>query len=138
MNAKEFMKTQKQVDDYLDKLKITIIEDALSVSKEWSNDSNDLEYALSSLGESISLLEDYYDITVDVHLPEHYKGSKDVISFLEEHFSYDGFVDSMIFNIVKYTTRLGRKDAVEKEVEKIKTYYVRLERNIKYGDSTRV
>lgn len=74
MNAKEFMRTQAQVEDYLDKLKITIIEDALSVSKEWSNDSNDLSYALSSLGESIGLLEDYYGIQVDANLPEHYKG----------------------------------------------------------------
>lgn len=138
MDAKEFIQAQAQVEDYLDKLKVTIIEDALSVSKEWSNNTNDLGYALSSLGESIGLLEDYYKVSVDVNLPEHYKGSKDVISFLEEHFSYDGFVDSMIFNIVKYTTRLGRKDAVDKEVQKIKTYYVRLERNIKYGDSTHV
>lgn len=135
MNAKEFMKTQEQVGDYLDKLKITIIEDAISVSKEWQNDSNDLDYTLKSLGESIGLLEDFYDISVETELPEHYKGSKDVIAFLEEHFSYDGFVDSMIFNIVKYTTRLGRKDEADKEVRKIKTYYVRLEKHIKYGDS---
>lgn len=138
MNAKEFMQTQEQTNEYLDKLKITIIEDSLSVSKEWSNDCNDLDYTLRSLKESIGLLEDYYGIKSQVDLPNHYKGQKDVISFLEEHFSYDGFVDSLIFNIVKYTTRLGRKDQEEKEVQKIKTYFVRLERNIKYGDSTRV
>lgn len=138
MNAKEFMQTQEQTNEYLDKLKITIIEDALSVSKEWSNDCNDLDYTLRSLKESIELLEDYYNIKSQVDLPNHYKGQKDVIAFLEEHFSYDGFVDSLIFNIVKYTTRLGRKDQEEKEVQKIKTYFVRLECHIKYGDSTRV
>lgn len=138
MNAKEFMQTQEQTNEYLDKLKITIIEDALSVSKEWTTDCNDLDYTLRSLKESVGLLEDYYDIKSQVNLPNHYKGQKDVIAFLEEHFSYDGFVDSLIFNIVKYTTRLGRKDQEEKEVQKIKTYFVRLERHIKYGDSTRV
>ena len=41
----------------------------------------------------------------------------------------------MVFNIVKYTTRLGRKDEEAKEISKIKNYYLRLHNFFLTGDS---
>uniref|UniRef100_A0AB39C824 Nucleotide kinase n=1 Tax=Staphylococcus phage UHP46 TaxID=3234966 RepID=A0AB39C824_9CAUD len=81
------------------------------------------------------MLERYYNVESKIETPTHYTGSQDVISFLEDRIPAIGFVSSMIFNIVKYTVRLGRKDDEAKEVEKIRIYFTRMKNYMKNGDS---
>lgn len=61
----------------------------------------------------------------------HYTGTtgKDTIDYLADQFTEEQFLGFMQGNIIKYATRLGRKDAAIKELVKIKDY---TERTIKY------
>ncbi|AAX92392.1 hypothetical protein TwortDSMZ_049 [Staphylococcus phage Twort] len=84
------------------------------------------------LEESVKDLLNEFEIEPKVETPKHYSDSSDnnvdVISFTEEQLN--GFVDAMLFNIIKYTVRLGRKDNEEKEVNKIYNYYFRLKEHL--------
>ncbi|UXR29854.1 DUF3310 domain-containing protein [Staphylococcus simulans] len=68
--------------------------------------------------------EDYKNI------PEHYSGQTDVIEFTRQQFTQDEWIASMKFNIIKYATRLGRKDALDKELDKIIDYAQRLKEGV--------
>lgn len=68
--------------------------------------------------------EDYKNI------PEHYSGQTDVIEFTRQQFTKDEWIASMKFNIIKYATRLGRKDALDKELDKIIDYAQRLKEGL--------
>lgn len=79
--------------------------------------------------------EDYFD-KKDEHfedyknIPEHYSGQTDVIEFTRQQFTKDEWIASMKFNIIKYATRLGRKDALDKELDKIIDYAQRLKEGL--------
>ncbi|UXR52096.1 DUF3310 domain-containing protein [Staphylococcus simulans] len=64
------------------------------------------------------------------NIPEHYSGQTDVIEFTRQQFTKDEWIASMKFNIIKYATRLGRKDALEKELDKIIDYAQRLKEGL--------
>ncbi|UVD42680.1 hypothetical protein [Staphylococcus phage vB_SauM-V1SA22] len=134
MDTREFIDSQignnKEATE-LKELKISIIEASLDVT----HSLDDTLYYAKKLMKNVEQLELYYNVNSTTNTPNHYKGKKDVISFLEEYFYINGFIDCMLFNIVKYTTRLGRKDDERKEVEKIKTYTERLLNFIEYGNS---
>lgn len=68
--------------------------------------------------------EDYKNI------PAHYSGQTDVIEFTRQQFTKDEWIASMKFNIIKYATRLGRKDALDKELDKIIDYAQRLKEGL--------
>lgn len=68
--------------------------------------------------------EDYKNI------PEHYSGQTDVIEFTRQQFTKNEWIASMKFNIIKYATRLGRKDALDKELDKIIDYAQRLKEGL--------
>lgn len=68
--------------------------------------------------------EDYKNI------PEHYSGQTDVIEFTRQQFTKDEWIASMKFNIIKYATRMGRKDALDKELDKIIDYAQRLKEGL--------
>ncbi|WP_141751880.1 DUF3310 domain-containing protein, partial [Staphylococcus sp. HMSC056G08] len=70
--------------------------------------------------------EDYKNI------PEHYQGTGDidVIEFCRQHFTPEEFRGAMKFNLIKYPTRLGRKDALDKELDKIIDYAQRLKEGL--------
>lgn len=68
--------------------------------------------------------EDYKNI------PKHYSGQTDVIEFTRQQFTKDEWIASMKFNIIKYATRLGRKDALDKELDKIIDYAQRLKEGL--------
>ena len=63
-------------------------------------------------------------------IPEHYFGQTDVIEFTRQQFTKDEWIASMKFNIIKYATRLGRKDALDKELDKIIDYAQRLKEGL--------
>ncbi|WP_259341310.1 DUF3310 domain-containing protein [Staphylococcus simulans] len=66
------------------------------------------------------------------HVPAHYQGTGDidVIEFCRQHFTPEEFRGAMKFNLIKYPTRLGRKDALDKELDKIIDYAQRLKEGI--------
>lgn len=55
-------------------------------------------------------------------VPTHYQADVDVIEFCRQHFTDEEFKGAMKFNLIKYPTRLGRKDDVVKEIDKIIDY----------------
>lgn len=55
-------------------------------------------------------------------VPNHYKADIDVIEFCRQHFTDEEFKGAMKFNLIKYPTRLGRKDDIVKELDKIIDY----------------
>ncbi|MCJ0924040.1 DUF3310 domain-containing protein [Mammaliicoccus sciuri] len=55
-------------------------------------------------------------------VPTHYKANIDVIEFCRQHFTDEEFKGAMKFNLIKYPTRLGRKDDMVKELDKIIDY----------------
>lgn len=55
-------------------------------------------------------------------VPTHYKADIDVIEFCRQHFTDEEFKGAMKFNLIKYPTRLGRKDDVVKDLDKIIDY----------------
>lgn len=64
------------------------------------------------------------------NIPEHYSGQTDVIEFTRQQFTKGEWIASMKFNIIKYATRLGRKDALDKELDKIIDYAQRLKEGL--------
>ena len=55
-------------------------------------------------------------------VPNHYQADIDVIEFCRQHFTDEEFKGAMKFNLIKYPTRLGRKDDMVKELDKIIDY----------------
>lgn len=79
--------------------------------------------------------EDYFDKKAEhfedcKNIPEHYSGQTDVIEFTRQQFTKNEWIASMKFNIIKYATRLGRKDALDKELDKIIDYAQRLKEGL--------
>lgn len=79
--------------------------------------------------------EDYFEKKAEYfedckNIPEHYSGQTDVIEFTRQQFTKNEWIASMKFNIIKYATRLGRKDALEKELDKIIDYAQRLKEGL--------
>lgn len=81
--------------------------------------------------------EDYFDKKAEhfedyKNIPEHYQGTGDidVIEFCRQHFTPEEFRGAMKFNLIKYPTRLGRKDALVKELDKIIDYAERLKEGL--------
>lgn len=72
--------------------------------------------------------EPFFVNDVDKGIPSHYRGKDgiDVIEFLRQQMTSDEFKGFMTGNIIKYATRLGRKDDEVKELEKIEVYAKRL------------
>lgn len=76
------------------------------------------------------------DWTEAGHAP-HYSGSEgvDMIAFIEQQWSKDAVRGFMAGNIVKYATRLGRKDEEVKELDKIIDYAQRYKDYLQKGDN---
>ena len=78
--------------------------------------------------------EDYFDkLPISFkRTPKHYAGTDnvDVIEFTRQQFTNDEWVAAMKFNIIKYATRLGRKDDMNKEIDKIIDYAQRLKEGL--------
>lgn len=81
--------------------------------------------------------EDYFDKKAEhfedyKNIPEHYQGTGDidVIEFCRQHFTPEEFRGAIKFNLIKYPTRLGRKDALDKELDKIIDYAQRLKEGL--------
>lgn len=64
-------------------------------------------------------------------VPTHYKADVDVIEFCRQHFTDEEFKGAMKFNLIKYPTRLGRKDEMVKELDKIIDYAQRYKEVLK-------
>lgn len=66
------------------------------------------------------------------NIPAHYQGTGDidVIEFCRQHFTTEEFRGAMKFNLIKYPTSLGRKDALDKELDKIIDYAQRLKEGL--------
>lgn len=64
-------------------------------------------------------------------IPKHYAGELDVIGFCEQQFTKEQVEGFYKFNIIKYATRLGRKDDIDKELHKIMTYAYRYREYLK-------
>lgn len=61
-------------------------------------------------------------------VPCHYQGADgiDVIEFCRQQFTNEELVGALKFNIIKYATRIGRKNQDVEDVEKIGVYQRRL------------
>lgn len=89
----------------------------------------------------VSLVNTYEEVSTtdirskvfNISTPEHYKGKQDVIAFSKENMDENQFSQVMMFNMLKYTTRLGKKDDKVKELEKIYHYLYQLA-SVKYGE----
>lgn len=57
-----------------------------------------------------------------IKTPSHYSGKMDVIDFHKQTLEPNTFVHVMLFNALKYVTRLGKKDEDIKELKKIYHY----------------
>lgn len=66
-------------------------------------------------------------------VPTHYKADIDVIEFCRQHFTDEEFKGAMKFNLIKYPTRLGRKDDMVKELDKIIDYAQRYKEVLESG-----
>lgn len=93
--------------------------------------------------------EDYYTLATDEEdteepviqrindmnnaVPNHYKADIDVIEFCRQHFTDEEFKGAMKFNLIKYPTRLGRKDDMVKELDKIIDYAQRYKEVLESG-----
>ncbi|KOR12034.1 hypothetical protein AMC75_11760 [Staphylococcus carnosus] len=78
--------------------------------------------------------EDYFDKLPTSHkkatqsesrdIPSHYQGTGDIdlIEFCRQQFTPEMFRGAMMFTIMRYATRLGRKDENVKELNKIIDY----------------
>lgn len=93
--------------------------------------------------------EDYYTLATDEEdseepviqrindmyndVPTHYKADIDVIDFCRQHFTDEEFKGAMKFNLIKYPTRLGRKDEMVKELDKIIDYAQRYKEVLESG-----
>lgn len=66
-------------------------------------------------------------------VPTHYQADIDVIEFCRQHFTDEEFKGAMKFNLIKYPTRLGRKDNVVKELDKIIDYAQRYKEVLESG-----
>lgn len=66
-------------------------------------------------------------------VPTHYKADIDVIEFCRQHFTDEEFKGAMKFNLIKYPTRLGRKDDMVKELDKIIDYAQRYKEVLENG-----
>lgn len=66
-------------------------------------------------------------------IPTHYQADIDVIEFCRQHFTDEEFKGAMKFNLIKYPTRLGRKDDVVKELDKIIDYAQRYKEVLENG-----
>lgn len=142
LSTEEFIKSQEKELTDITPFKINIVSSCEKILEQGQDISyNELTHvaqlnnSLVALDTNISMLERYYSVTPNIETPSHYAGSQDVISFLEDRMLPPEFVTSMIFNIVKYTVRLGRKDDESKEVEKIRIYFTRMNNYIKNEDS---
>ncbi|MCJ1656711.1 DUF3310 domain-containing protein [Staphylococcus sp. NRL 18/288] len=74
------------------------------------------------------LNKDSKDETEPDTTPEHYQGKDgvDVIDFVKQQLSDDHFKGFMLGNIIKYSTRAGRKDDELEDIKKAKVYCERL------------
>lgn len=61
-------------------------------------------------------------------VPCHYQGAdgSDVIEFCRQQFTHEELVGALKFNIIKYATRLGRKENDLEDLNKIGVYQRRL------------
>ncbi len=66
-------------------------------------------------------------------VPTHYKADIDVIEFCRQHFTDEEFKGAMKFNLIKYPTRLGRKDDMVKELDRIIDYAQRYKEVLENG-----
>lgn len=66
-------------------------------------------------------------------VPTHYKADIDMIEFCRQHFTDEEFKGAMKFNLIKYPTRLGRKDDMVKELDKIIDYAQRYKEVLENG-----
>lgn len=66
-------------------------------------------------------------------VPTHYQADIDVIEFCRQHFTDEEFKGAMKFNLIKYPTRIGRKDNVVKELDKIIDYAQRYKEVLESG-----
>lgn len=66
-------------------------------------------------------------------VPDHYQADIDVIEFCRQHFTDEEFKGAMKFNLIKYPTRLGRKDDMVKELDKIIDYAQRYKEVLENG-----
>lgn len=142
LDVKEFIESQEKEVTDITPFKVNILNSCDKILyKSPILDLDDLSRksifsnSLTALDTNIHMLERYYNVTPKIETPTHYAGSQDVISFLEDRMLNSEFVSSMIFNIVKYTVRLGRKDDEAKEVEKIRIYFTRMKNFIENGNS---
>ena len=55
--------------------------------------------------------------------PDHYmNGQKELIDIMHELLTPEEFTGAMKFNIIKYTLRVGKKDAPQQEMGKVVNY----------------
>lgn len=53
---------------------------------------------------------------------DHYQGEIQPIEFMQSQLNQEKFVGGLLFNIIKYASRLGKKDDPLKEARKILRY----------------
>lgn len=91
--------------------------------------SSGTKFIEKALKDNLNKIEEIMNNAV----PNHYKADIDVIEFCRQHFTDEEFKGAMKFNLIKYPTRLGRKDDVVKELDKIIDYAQRYKEVLESG-----
>lgn len=136
MDSKKFMTQQPKTNAELDAIKVSILEQCDSVDLAFQSmiynkgNSISLSFLMDSvkdLDAQIDKLEEYFGVEKTNYKPDHYKGEQiDVIEYTRLSFTPEQFYSIMLFNIIKYSVRLGRKDEEKKEINKIRSYFIRM------------
>lgn len=80
------------------------------LAQEWLDTARQYNYMKQNIGETSG----WYD--------EHYQGDIQPIEYMQAQFSKQEFIGGLLFNIIKYSSRLGKKDDPLKEARKILRY----------------
>ena len=70
-------------------------------------------------------------MTDSVNNPAHYAGAVECIDAIEAALGPDGFIAFLRGNVIKYTWRLGRKDAALQDAQKAAWYQAKLVERLK-------
>lgn len=58
--------------------------------------------------------------------PPHYQGKVEVIDYIQDKLSHDEYIGFLKGNVLKYVSRLGRKESDKDDTKKAMWYLVRL------------
>lgn len=102
---------------------LTMLTETIEKSDMGYTNINKIVGVFLNLVELYDTISDEEKVSItDIKTPSHYSGKVDVIGFHKQTLEPDTYIHVMLFNALKYVTRLGKKDEDIKELKKIYHY----------------